>query len=114
MLQTRLPGKVGAPEADPQEGSRSYLYLRLFPADGPEGIVRLIDAIRARKPCFVRQWHALCASSLRHTETLSEEVFQTVYVPTLRSGIECLIRGLGHITRQLGTSSACLDAVVPA
>jgi len=68
------------------------LYLRLFPQDDGDAIARLIEENQEKEARIIEEWHRLCASSFGAHETLSERVFNEIYVPGLRYAYLCLLR----------------------
>src|SRR5215510_8634878 len=68
------------------------LYLNPFPREGAGAIIRLIDAVRFHHRELIHEWLTLCASTSAPHHAITE-VFRRIYVPRLRSAVECLARG---------------------
>ena len=94
--------------------------LPLFPPDGAAGIIRLIEAIRARKDLLLCEWRALCLAHFGAHLALPEQGFLESYLPNLRSALEslalgdadgfvCLCRALGA---QLAQANVAFASVV--
>jgi two-component system NtrC family response regulator len=76
-----------------REAGWELLFVKLFPADGADGIARLVERVRARKAVMIEEWRRLCVSNLGAHRALSERLFYETYVPCLRSATESLCRG---------------------
>ncbi len=86
------------------------LYVRLFPQDDADAVARLIEENLEKEPRIIAEWHDLCASSFGAHQALSENVFQEVYVPSLRNAYFCLWKrdaaGFVSFGRDLGEQLA--------
>jgi len=71
----------------------SFSSLCFVPSDAADAVACVIAVIRARKDDVVKEWRALCASSIDGGSPLDDGVVRQMYVPALRGAAESLARG---------------------
>jgi DNA-binding NtrC family response regulator len=91
------------------------LYGRLFPSEQAPAVAQLIFAHQDKEAGIVEEWKARCAASFGAHEALSPQVFDEIYVPSLRQAHICLaaqdVPGFVRFARALGERLA--SASVP-
>src|SRR5262245_45722588 len=82
------------------------LYGRLFPSEQAPAVAQLIFAHQDKEAGIVQEWKARCAVSFGAHEALSPQIFDEIYVPSLRQAHICLaaqdVPGFVRFARGLG------------